>query len=135
MKSITAAVTLVVFAGLPAWAQQAPAGQPQAASNMMAMHHDHASGPPVSYAELKDTVGRLERARQATAKYQDARVAEADDYRAIGPDVPGMGIHYVLSATQAGFDVEKPPILLYEKNPSAPGGFSLVGVSYLLTAA
>ena len=135
MKSITAAITLVVFAGLPAWAQQAPAGQPQAASNMMAMHHDHASGPPVSYAELKDTVSRLERARQATAKYQDARVAEADGYRAIGPDVPGMGIHYVLSAAQAGFDVEKPPILLYEKNPSAPGGFSLVGVSYLLTAA
>ena len=137
MKSMTVAVALLVFFGLRALAQQMPASQPQSAPNMMAMHHDHdhASGAPISYADLKDTVSRLERARQATAKYQDARIAEADGYQAIGPDVPGMGIHYVLSARRDGFDLEKPPILLYEKNSSAPGGYSLVGVSYLLTAA
>jgi hypothetical protein len=84
--------------------------------------------------ELKQTLSDLERARQGTAKYQDVRVAEADGYRAIGPDVPGMGIHYVLKAEHDGFDIEKPPILLYEENASAPGGFSLVGVSFLLNA-
>ena len=136
MRSIAVALTVFVASALVALAQQAPASQPQTASSMTGMrHHDHASGAPISFAELKDTVARLERARQATAKYQDARVAEAAGYRAIGPDVPGMGIHYVLRVAQDGFDVEKPPILLYEKNPAAPGGYSLVGVSYLLNAA
>lgn len=143
MKAIARALTLLAAFALPAGAQQAPAREPQPASNMMEMHHGHSAGIPISYAELKDTVTSLERARQATAKYQDVRVAEADGYQAIGPDVPGMGIHYVRtkkearadgSREEAAFDVEQPPILLYENNPSAAGGYALVGVSYLLRA-
>jgi hypothetical protein len=99
----------------------------------MAMH-EHASGAPVSYAELKDTVAELETAQRATDKYHDVRVAEADGYRAIGPDVPGMGIHYVLQRAQRGFAVDQPPILLYESDAKVPGGMALVGVSYLLVA-
>jgi len=128
-------ILLFTVSSFAAQAQQTPAGQPQPAANMMQMHHVHPGAVPVSYAELKDTVARLEQARQATAKYQDVRVAETAGYRAIGPDVPGMGVHYVLRVKQDGFDLEKPPILLYEKNPSAAGGYSLVGVSYLLNAA
>lgn len=97
--------------------------------------HEHATGVPVSYAELKDTVAELETARRATDKYHDVRVAEADGYRAIGPDVPGMGIHYVLQHGERGFAVDRPPILLYEKDANVPGGMALVGVSYLLVAA
>lgn len=100
----------------------------------MSMEHEHGGNvAPVSYEELTRTASQLEAARRATAKYQDVRVAEADGYRAMGPDVAGMGIHYVGSHS-SGFDVERPEILLYEKNADVPGGLSLVGVSYLLRA-
>jgi hypothetical protein len=33
------------------------------------------------------------------------------------------------------FELEKPPMLCYEKDPSSPGGYSLVGVVYLLNSA
>lgn len=100
----------------------------------MSMGHAHrGGGVPVTYDELTRTATQLETARRATEKYKDIRAAEADGYRAYGPDVPGMGIHYV-GPHSGGFDVERPNILLYEKNPAAPGGYSLVGVSYLLAA-
>jgi hypothetical protein len=100
----------------------------------MPMHHEHASGAAVSYAELKETVTELEAARRGTEKYKDVRVAEADGYRAYGPDVPGMGIHYIQEHGPDEFSLERPSILLYEKDASVPGGFALVGVSYLLRA-
>jgi len=101
----------------------------------MSHGHDHGAAVPVTYSDLTQTAAMLEKARHATEKYKDVRVAEADGYRAIGPDVPGMGIHYVGSKGGASFDIEQPPILLYEKNRSAAGGFELVGVSYLFSAA
>jgi len=101
----------------------------------MMPHQMHSAGVPISFAELKNTVAQLERTRQATAKYQDVRVAEADGYRAMGPNIPGMGVHFVLTLEPKGFDVEKPPILLYEKNQDALGGYALVGVTYLWNAA
>jgi hypothetical protein len=61
----------------------------------MDMSHDHGAAVPVSYSDLTKTAAMLEKARGATEKYQDVRVAEADGYQAIGPDVPGMGIHYI----------------------------------------
>jgi hypothetical protein len=94
----------------------------------------HAGGAPITYAELKNTVDELERARQATAKYQDVHVAEADGYQVLGPDFPGMGVHFVLTMEPSSFDIAKPPILLYQKNPAAAGGYTLVGVSYLWNA-
>ena len=101
----------------------------------MDMSHDHGPAVPVSYSDLTKTAAMLEKARGATEKYQDVRVAEADGYQAIGPDVPGMGIHYIGSKSGARFNLEQPPILLYEKNPSVAGGYQLVGVSYLFSAA
>jgi hypothetical protein len=124
-----AILTTLLTASILVGAQQEPA------SASMHMNHAHAAGAPVGYAELKDTVAILERTRQATAKYQDVRVAQANGYQAIGPDVPGMGIHYVRTNNHStAFDAEQPPILLYESNASVPGGYSLVGVSYLLVA-
>jgi hypothetical protein len=106
------------------------------AGNQMAEEAAHrASAPPVSFADLEATVDALKRARQATEKYQDVRLAEADGYRDYGPYVPGMGIHYVNALGARGtVDIEHPPILLYEKDESAPGALRLVGVSYLLAA-
>jgi len=133
-------LTGVLLAGSSAALAQTQGTDPQDAGHAgmtmaMPMHHEHASGAAVSYAELKDTVAQLDAARRATQKYRDVHVAEADGYRAMGPDVPGMGLHYVLLREQKGFELEQPAILLYEKDASAPGGFALVGVSYLLTAA
>jgi hypothetical protein len=131
IRSTTAFFFALAFA---AWAQHAPAGNGEQAAGGM-MPHQHSAGAAVSFAELKNTVAQLERAKQATAKYQDVHVAEAEGYKAMGPDIPGMGVHFVLTLEPNGFDIEKPPILLYEKNPDAPGGYSLVGVTYLWNAA
>lgn len=105
--------------------------------NMDHMHMDHRHGQavPVSYTELVKTAALLEIARHATEKYKDVRVAEANGYKAIGPDVPGMGFHFVGPHGGSAFDIERPPILLYEKDSSIAGGYALVGVSYLFTSA
>src|SRR5262245_34552505 len=88
----------------------------------------------VTYAELQQTSDQLAAARNATAKYQDVRVAEAEGYSAVGPNVPGMGTHYVRRTEGTSFSVSDPPILLYERDAAAPNGLRLVGVSYLLVA-
>jgi hypothetical protein len=134
-----AGIIAVVCVGTMAMAQS---GQASAAmeTNMehhgMEMSHQHGAETVVSYSELTKTAAMLEQARHATEKYQDVRVAESSGYQAIGPEVPGMGLHYIKTKDgAAGFHVEQPPILLYEKDPAVPGGFQLVGVSYLLNAA
>src|SRR3984957_1170814 len=101
----------------------------------MAMGHGHHMGTytPVTYAELENTAALLQSARRATEKYRDVLVAEADGYHAIGPDVPGMGIHYV-GPHGSNFDVAHPAILLYEKSAENKNAFTLVGVSYLFSA-
>ena len=134
MKTITRATALAFTLALAAAAQHAPAAHEQPASGSMTMT-PHAGGAAISFAELKNTVTQLERARLATAKYQDVRVAQADGYQPVGPDIPGMGVHFVQTLEPKGFDIEKPPILLYQKTPAAPGGYTLVGVSYLWSAA
>src|SRR5262249_29907023 len=109
------------------------ATQAHAQSDPHAMHmgtaHDHSAVAQVTFSELETTAAQLETARRATEKYRDVQTAEADGYPAIGPDVPGMGIHYVHSGpdrrSTAGsqpqeFDVAHPDILLYEKDAASP---------------
>ncbi len=138
MNKVNIAVTLVLGLSFACAAQQPT---PPATHGMkMDMSHEHHGAPAVAltFAELEQTASQLEKARQATEKYRDVQVAEADGFRAIGPDVPGMGIHYVHieggQSHRSGFDVEHPDILLYEKDSSATSGYTLVGVSYLLRA-
>ena len=137
MKHVGLMLIGVLFASLAAIGAFGQSMQMEGTNNgAMTMHHMHEAGPPVTFAEMKDTVARLDAARHATEKYQDVRVALADGYEAIGPDVPGMGIHYVRRRGGSdAFDLEHPPILLYEKDASVPGGAALVGVSYLFRAA
>ena len=73
----------------------------------------------------------LERARAATEKYRDQRVAIADGYRAIGPEAPAMGQHWLHPGllVAARFDVEHPPILEYVTVQGRP---VLAGVGYAL---
>ncbi len=143
--------TLVIAIGLLVTMSEAIARGNQSASAMPASHadparqaapppmaaagtHSHGTVPAITFAELKRTAEQLDAARKATEKYQDVRSAEAAGYRAIGPNVPGMGLHYVRQADHQRVSITEPPILLYERDPAGQGGLRLVGVSYLLVA-
>ncbi|HJQ65280.1 MAG TPA: hypothetical protein VJ816_02830 [Gemmatimonadales bacterium] len=68
-------------------------------------------------------------ARSGTARYQDRAQAIADGYRAVGPDFPGMGEHWVNTGLLlAGtLDPAQPPVLEYVTIGGHP---TLVGVAY-----
>jgi len=142
LRTATLSIVASIILAVSSTAQQTTApgsGNTKAMEHQhdaMAMGHDHHMGTsaPVTYAELEKTASLLQSARQATEKYRDVRVAEADGYHAMGPDVPGMGIHYVGPYDGSNFDVAHPAILLYEKSAENKNGFSLVGVSYLFKA-
>lgn len=128
------ALVLILGTTVPLFPQSSPAAQSDMHHAMSHDEHSTATAGP-TFAELEATVAQLEKARRATEKYRNVRQAEADGYRAVGPDVPGMGIHFVrIAGGTSGFDIEHPPILLYEKDAAADAGYVLVGVSYLFEA-
>jgi hypothetical protein len=62
---------------------------------------------------------QLVQARLATARYAtDLRAAKSDGYQIITRMMPDMGWHFLNPAVQ-GFDVRKPPILVYERRGKA----------------
>src|SRR5262249_36272313 len=74
-----------------------------------------AAGPASSAPAARSTlVSQLALARVATAKYvNNLDRAKADGYQIITQMIPNMGYHYLNPAVK-GFDVRKPPILVYE---------------------
>ena len=128
MKRVITAGTLAL--GLT-WGAAAAGQSPERATgahadhsqqpNTMAAGGAHAHGPSVpalTYASSTDhrTAGGCP---QSHREISGRRAAEADGYRAIGPNVPGMGIHYVRKATSTAFSIDEPPILLDEKDPTS----------------
>jgi len=95
--------------------------------------HSHAPGQQSQQSALIKAV------RDATARYQDVRVAEYDGYHLAfgcvsGPDSGAMGLHYV-NGTLVGngvVDVTRPQIILYEAQPD--GSLKLTGADYLVMA-
>lgn len=89
-----------------------------------------AAAPAVTQMDSA-TTAFLARARVSTAKYRNRSRAIADGYRAMGPESPAMGQHWVqptlLVATR--FDPDRPPILEYATVREQP---LLVGVAYAL---
>ena len=80
------------------------------------------AGPPSRTAAGAATsaglVTKLALARAATAKYvTDLARAKADGYGIITKMIPNMGYHY-MNPKVTGFDVRKPPILVYEHQGS-----------------
>ena len=70
-------------------------------------------------AKLAPLADQLARARLATAKYATSlHAAKADGYQIITRMIPDMGWHF-LNPTIQGFDVTKPPILVYERHGAA----------------
>jgi hypothetical protein len=73
-----------------------------------------ASRTPARSATSSELVAQLALARAATAKYvTNLQQAKADGYGVITKMIPNMGYHY-MNANVKGFDVRKPPILVYE---------------------
>ena len=59
---------------------------------------------------------QLAKARIATAKYaNDLNAAKARGYSILTQKIPGMGYHFINPSIK-GFNVRKPPILVYEKH-------------------
>jgi len=76
-------------------------------------------------------VADIAQARTATAKYvNNLARAKADGYMIITQMIPNMGIHY-LNPSIKGFNVRKPPILVYERNGSS---YQLGAVEWVFTS-
>jgi len=86
---------------------------------------------PAFTAEPKlsqDAINKLASARLATAKYAtDLAAAKADGYSIITPMIPNMGYHF-LNPKISGFEVTKPPILVYVRRADA---WQLVAIEWV----
>ena len=83
--------------------------------------------------------GLIQAVRQATERFNDVSVAEAEGYSLMfgcvsGPDSGAMGLHYVnLPLVLDGvLDPAKPEIIIYE--PTANGRLKITGADYLVFA-
>ncbi|TMJ08786.1 MAG: hypothetical protein E6G98_11300 [Bacillati bacterium ANGP1] len=73
-------------------------------------------------------VAEIARARLATAQYaMDLEAAKTDGYGIITQMIPNMGYHFLNGKIQ-GFDVTKPPILVYVKKDDA---WQLVAIEWV----
>ena len=78
--------------------------------------HQHAAGAPSTGGDSGHLATQLARARLATARYATSLGrAKADGYQILTRMIPDMGWHFV-NPTIQGFDVTKPPILVYERH-------------------
>ena len=70
----------------------------------------------------------VEKARQATSKYQDQSVAILDGYRRIGRDFPAMGEHWIKIGLlfDGKFDAAHPEMLAYATDPESRGSLALL---------
>jgi hypothetical protein len=119
-------VPALAATAVAAWAGSVPphpvggglSGGPQ--NQGLPIGHDGYPGPLAQRARVTPTAltssrlaSKLARARLGTAKYvTDLARAKADGYRIITPMIPDMGYHF-LNPKVRGFDVARPPILVY----------------------
>jgi hypothetical protein len=91
----------------------------------MLMSHAAAAAAP---AVAPEVLGKIADARLATAKYaMDVERAKTDGYMIITQMIPNMGYHF-LNPKIEGFDVTKPPILVYVKKGDA---WQLVAIEWV----
>lgn len=83
---------------------------------------------------LPETISELQKAKIATAKYNDFDNAINDGYVDINVIVPEMGYHYLRAdRLDATFEYDKPEILVYNKEEN--GTMKLVAVEYAVPIA
>jgi hypothetical protein len=107
---ITFAAAILAATGWAAsWALGTEPARPAPAA------HQHTGQPAAAITDSRGLATRLARARLATARYAtDLHAARADGYQIITRMIPNMGWHY-LNPTIQGFDITRPPILVYER--------------------
>lgn len=96
-------------------------------------HHAATSKAPAGLraAVPSALVNDVALARAATARYvSDLPLAKASGYTIITKMIPNMGYHY-MNPSVKGFDVRKPPILVYERHGSS---WQLGAVEWVFTA-
>jgi hypothetical protein len=102
--------------------------------------HSHTQTPQQMTPEQQRKAGALLKiVREATERYKDVHVAEAEGYAlqfgcVSGPDSGAMGLHYVNGdlVNRGELDARHPQIVIYEPTPS--GGRKLIGADFLLFA-
>jgi hypothetical protein len=78
--------------------------------------HQHTATAPPTGGDGGPLAAQLAAGRLATARYAtNLGAAKADGYQIITRMIPDMGWHFLNPAIQ-GFDVRKPPILVYERH-------------------
>lgn len=81
------------------------------------------------------TILQLDAVRNATARFHDVAVAEAERYVDIGLFFPNMGWHYLKAELLDGrFEAESPELLVYADDPCG-GPRRLVAVEYAVPLA
>src|SRR5262245_61007534 len=95
-----------------------------------------------AHTSAHDQAGALTRVvREATERFQDVKVAEAEGYELTfgcvsGGEYGAMGLHYVnfpLVLDGGVLDPARPEIVIYEPLPN--GGRRLIGADYLVLAS
>jgi len=90
-----------------------------------------AAGNATNTSANATLVADLARARLATAKYaNNLGRAKADGYGIITQMIPNMGYHF-LNGKITGFDVTKPPILVYERSGNT---YTLGAIEWVFTS-
>ena len=116
MKRFALALTAVLLAGVVV--------EGPASFRFGDVHAAGMSSAPMAPA----AIARLAQARVATARYAtDLERAKADGYTIITPMIPNMGYHF-LNPKIEGFDVTKPPILVYVRKADA---WQLVAIEWV----
>jgi hypothetical protein len=104
--------------------------------------HSHTAAPQGQQMTPEEQTAAntlLKVVRQATERYKDVNVAEADGYAlqfgcVTGPDSGAMGLHYVNGdlVNRGVLDPYHPQIVIYEPTPG--GGLRLIGADFLVLA-
>jgi hypothetical protein len=90
--------------------------QAQLEQNLRHQHQHSGAAPSGGGGRQLVLASQLARARLATAKYATSlRAAKAAGYQILTRMIPDMGWHF-LNPTIQGFDITKPPILVYERH-------------------
>jgi hypothetical protein len=113
----TIAIAAVVLGGAAAAGVAVASTRPAAPAAAPAQQHSMLMMPMSGSAgNAALPAGQLARARLATARYANSLgAAKADGYSILTQLIPGMGYHFINPSIK-GFDVRKPPILVYEKH-------------------
>ena len=99
--------------------------------------HTQAAEQQLTPAQKSKAGALIEAVRQATARFQDVSVAQAEGYTlqfgcVSGGDVGAMGMHFINGSLVGSgvIDAAHPQIVLYE--PTSNGGVRLTGADYLV---